>query len=281
MALDHKQARQDATEGFYRKFLRMPLLPEVQLLQAVGALETGYGTGWKGEGVDSNNMGAITAGAQWSGGFFIYHDTYPDEQGINHSYTTKFRAYRTRVEGWIDLVDIMYQDRPSVLAAASAGDSYGVSSALYQTKYFLGFGKNAQERIANHHAALQRNLIAQCRALGEPLPNGDRAPNRTLKRGCAGDDVKELQRILGLVADGRFGPVTEEVVRAFQSDHGLKSDGIVGPLTWAELSKEVDNAQSEPVDSSVTICENLRNAAIKLREELDNYIDLTGVDLKD
>lgn len=36
-------------------------------------------------------------------------------------------------------------------------------------------------------------------------------------------------------ADGDFGKNTEAAVKAFQKDHGLKADGIVGPDTWPAL----------------------------------------------
>jgi lysozyme len=36
-------------------------------------------------------------------------------------------------------------------------------------------------------------------------------------------------------SDGRFGPLTEAGVKAFQAGHGLEVDGIVGPLTWQKL----------------------------------------------
>ena len=37
-------------------------------------------------------------------------------------------------------------------------------------------------------------------------------------------------------ADGIFGAGTEGAVRAFQADHGLKVDGIIGPASWAALN---------------------------------------------
>lgn len=61
-----------------------------------------------------------------------------------------------------------------------------------------------------------------------------------LKRGSRGEAVRRLQRGLkeaGLRAgtDGRFGPKTEEAVRAFQEARSLPVDGVVGPATWSAL----------------------------------------------
>lgn len=50
-----------------------------------------------------------------------------------------------------------------------------------------------------------------------------------------GDDVRAVQRKLGLAADGVFGPGTRNAVKAFQSSQGLTADGIVGPSTLAAL----------------------------------------------
>lgn len=57
----------------------------------------------------------------------------------------------------------------------------------------------------------------------------------TIKRGSRGEAVKTLQRALNLMADGIYGPLTEEAVIAFQRSHGLVADGIVGPKTWAQI----------------------------------------------
>jgi N-acetylmuramoyl-L-alanine amidase len=57
----------------------------------------------------------------------------------------------------------------------------------------------------------------------------------TYKKGDKGEMVKQIQRALHLLPDGIFGKITEEAVRAFQSENGLKVDGIVGPATLAKL----------------------------------------------
>ena len=57
-----------------------------------------------------------------------------------------------------------------------------------------------------------------------------------LKKGSKGNDVKTLQTLLHLQADGVFGPLTEEAVKEYQKAHGLKADGIVGDATWAKLT---------------------------------------------
>lgn len=58
---------------------------------------------------------------------------------------------------------------------------------------------------------------------------------QTLKIGSKGNDVRTLQRILNLYADGIFGEITKEAVKKFQSENGLWADGVVGPKTWAKL----------------------------------------------
>lgn len=70
----------------------------------------------------------------------------------------------------------------------------------------------------------------------------------TLKEGSKGENVKIMQRGLNkamgaeLSEDGIFGPNTKTAVIAFQkSTKTLKVDGIYGPKTHAELSKEINS----------------------------------------
>jgi Putative peptidoglycan binding domain len=50
-------------------------------------------------------------------------------------------------------------------------------------------------------------------------------------RAHRGGGVRALQRVLGVPADGVFGPATEAAVKRWQGRHGLVADGVVGPQT--------------------------------------------------
>lgn len=76
-----------------------------------------------------------------------------------------------------------------------------------------------------------------------------------LRRGSRGDAVVALQENLNhvpsryvpaslprLVTDGAFGRLTEERVRLFQRNAGLKIDGLVGPNTQDRLRKALNEA---------------------------------------
>jgi hypothetical protein len=54
-----------------------------------------------------------------------------------------------------------------------------------------------------------------------------------LKKGKNNDKeaVKAVQKVVGVKADGDFGPATEKAVKKYQADNGLTADGIVGPAT--------------------------------------------------
>lgn len=57
----------------------------------------------------------------------------------------------------------------------------------------------------------------------------------TLRVGSKGADVITVQTIVGVTADSKFGPMTAAAVKAWQANHGLVADGIVGPATWAAM----------------------------------------------
>ena len=62
----------------------------------------------------------------------------------------------------------------------------------------------------------------------------------TIRLGSHDEDVFVLQTLLyqigyDLDVDGSFGPHTDSIVKTFQTDHGLTSDGVVGGDTWNNL----------------------------------------------
>jgi len=61
----------------------------------------------------------------------------------------------------------------------------------------------------------------------------------------SGSSVVELQRALGIPADGIYGPQTRRAVRRFQRAHGLTVDGIAGPQTLAALGLQARDASQE------------------------------------
>jgi hypothetical protein len=56
-----------------------------------------------------------------------------------------------------------------------------------------------------------------------------------VKQGDRGTAVRQIQRRLGIPADGIFGPQTDRAVKRFQRSKGLVVDGIVGPQTRSAL----------------------------------------------
>lgn len=79
----------------------------------------------------------------------------------------------------------------------------------------------------------------------QPIMNNDLFAE-DLREGSTGPDVVKLQNILSIKADGDFGAHTLEAVIAFQVEHGLEPDGVVGPLTMAELANMHSDPTPEP-----------------------------------
>jgi peptidoglycan hydrolase-like protein with peptidoglycan-binding domain len=79
---------------------------------------------------------------------------------------------------------------------------------------------------------------------------GKPALSGLLKIGSTGEVVRYIQSVLGIKADGQFGPITDKAVRAFQSANNLQVDGIVGPITYGRLGSPSPVATSPVAASS-------------------------------
>lgn len=89
--------------------------------------------------------------------------------------------------------------------------------------------------------------------------------------------IDELQKQLhakGYLANlsGRFDLETEQAVRAFQTDHKLFVDGVVGPLTWSclyypSLARSSSNSSEPEVIEAIETLKNiLRNEGFTIRD---------------
>lgn len=64
----------------------------------------------------------------------------------------------------------------------------------------------------------------------------------TVRRGDEGPAVVAVQRRLGVLADGDFGPITEAAVKAYQRAHDYPHHGVVTPNVWRALGAGTSSA---------------------------------------
>jgi hypothetical protein len=108
-----------------------------------------------------------------------------------------------------------------------------------------GEGTNFRPWSVFLSGAYERHLDAvrpACISVDPTVPVVRVAPaaDGMLRQGDRGPAVADLQRRLTEAgfpcsADGEFGPLTAEAVRAFQASRNLDVDAVVGPRTQAEL----------------------------------------------
>jgi len=99
----------------------------------------------------------------------------------------------------------------------------------------------------------RRHAPAAGHAAAATAQHHERPHEEYLHKGARGGDVTSLQNQLAALGypsreaplhpDGRFGLQTDEALRSFQRDHGLKPDGVVGPETNKALHHQVELAQ--------------------------------------
>ena len=115
---------------------------------------------------------------------------------------------------------LWFWSKNNLNAIADTGDVVAL------TKRINGGDIGLADRQARYNIAMQ--------ALTGDIPA--RAPvTQTLRIGSRGDAVKQMQRKLGIAADGAFGPNTAEAVKNWQAAHGLTADGILGPKSLAKM----------------------------------------------
>lgn len=102
----------------------------------------------------------------------------------------------------------------------------------------IAFNPNATTFVRPVYPVARFGMRRSLPRMARLMPGGamglhDAGALATLRVGSSGADVQKWQMILGVKADGKFGPATDAATRAWQRAHGLTPDGVVGPQTWS------------------------------------------------
>jgi peptidoglycan hydrolase-like protein with peptidoglycan-binding domain len=181
----------------------------------------------------------------------LYVDSNP---GAGY-YWVLFWAFPTDDEGASFFIKVLATDRPSCRNVLE-GDAnpLALAAAMYRSTYFTGFFKKTSHyerqptgkwieipsETTTSWTGAELNIDRYAGALLKLLPEiklalSGKPAVRTLRRGDRGEDVKAVQRIVGVPVEGIFGPRTESAVMGYQLGNHLTADGIVGPLTRAAM----------------------------------------------
>lgn len=176
---------------------------------------------------------AVTVAASHAGKPYAYGATGPDSFDCSGLVQRVFGALgvtlpRTAAQQYAATVHLpQSQVRPGDVVFFS--DSSG---AVYHDGIYAG---NGQMWAATHTGDVVRleDVWTSSWSVGRPAPGASSAgaASPLLRTGSSGPAVADVQRALGVTADGAFGPRTAAAVVAFQLAHGLTPDGVVGPLT--------------------------------------------------
>ncbi len=132
------------------------------------------------------------------------------------------------------------EDKSGVMG--HTGIALGDGTIVHASGHDTGVVRTAISAGRWTHYAIPRELDVVVDGTPDADTADKPASHPTLRHGSRGDAVVTLQLALhdrgfDLEPDGIFGAVTEECVKTFQAAHGLNTDGIVGPKTWAALDR--------------------------------------------
>ena len=186
-------------------------------------------------GYKYHNYFGLKCGKNWHGQ--SVNMKTKEEYTVGQLVTIKdnFRVYSSMEAGVSGYYDFISTSRYAALKTATTAQEYleRIKSAGYATSStYVNTNMNVVRKF--DLGKWDKDL----KAPGELNPYA--IPSSNLKYGSSGCGVKWLQwelnkRGYGLDVDGLFGIRTEQAVRDYQNRHMLVCDGIVGPVTRAEL----------------------------------------------
>lgn len=259
----HRAARQIVMEAGEEVLGRPLTMAELQYVQAVAFLETGYGNGWKKGMVGSNNWGAVHCSKREEGldrflgvsagsfginigttrvsfGNCIEHeDTRPD----GSSYKQTFKTYATPKDGAKDVVKHVLTQRSTGKALGSDGSIYGASFIMRREKYYGGRCPQAVK---------QYGATAAQQSVGTPDKNEG---TQACEREAVEAHAKRVQEVINDIAtsngDATKPPLGsyEDAKNRFGPKANESKDGAVvgdtGNGTWKDDGSANANAASK------------------------------------
>jgi hypothetical protein len=102
----------------------------------------------------------------------------------------------------------------------------------------VGWGRPVYAGEENAPLLSKAGVTTEAPATALKAKNAAHAGFKPLKVGSKGKEVKNVQTLLGIKADGDFGPVTEKAVKAFQVSNKLSANGVVDAITFKALKSK-------------------------------------------
>lgn len=179
-----------------------------------------------------NNFFGLKCGSSWKGASVNMKTKEEYTVGTLTTIRDNFRAYSNMEEGVKGYYDFISTKRYANLKTATTAKQYA--------EMLKADGYATSSSYVN-------TLVSTVNKYGLTKYDGEVASVVTentrpvLKKGSRGEAVRALQTYLNLngyqcgTADGIFGAKTEKAVKAWQKDHGLVPDGIIGVKSWKVL----------------------------------------------
>ena len=179
----------------------------------------------------ANNLFGIKANKAWKGDYV----TMPTKEWVNGQYVTvnaKFRKYSS----W----EASINDHSKFLK-----DNKRYANLIGVTDYKLACKLIKDDGYATSptYTKTLTDTIERYKLYewDGQASNQEKPKQPTIKKGDVGPYVLSWQNYLAMCgfyhgsADSIFGSLTEQAVKDWQRANGLKSDGIIGPKSWAIL----------------------------------------------
>jgi peptidoglycan hydrolase-like protein with peptidoglycan-binding domain len=231
----------------------------LELVLAQTALETGWGQHVL-EG--THNLYNIKADASWKGKTAEFTVPEVDDNGKTYMSKEKFRVYDSYAESMADrakfLADNPRYAKSGLYDPGVKGNLEKEAETLQKAHYATDKTYAAKLIETGHGPTLRAGIdIAEGR-----LPQVHEKHAGTLRKGDRGDAVGSLQTSLAELGykdanghpvkeDKDFGAATDHAVKAFQHDHGLREDGVVGKATGAAISEAAAHAHAQKAAPSM------------------------------